>query len=202
MPSGCSRAVGRAEKPMNTGERNGRHVGTRTPDLYRVKVEVQQTVLDSKGVNNRRNRQNRNTRRNLLPNCYQNMASGFGGRIVGDRPPLLSPAPNQARYRPQCEAWDLISRAISIGLTLAKRRSCSTIRLRRTSWPRSWLRSDSATRPHLCAWRQRHPTRLRFYSGPDEDQSSDLAVYFRRIRDGKSIVRARIPFLAVNGRAD
>jgi hypothetical protein len=26
-----------------------------------------------------------------------------------------------------CEAWDLISRAISIGLTLAKRRSCSTL---------------------------------------------------------------------------
>jgi hypothetical protein len=59
---------------------------SRTPDLYRVKVEVQQPVIDSKGVNNRRYRQNRNTRRNLLPNCYQNMASGFGGRIVGDRP--------------------------------------------------------------------------------------------------------------------
>jgi hypothetical protein len=63
-------------------------VGTRRLELLTstVSIEVQQPVLDSKGVNNRRNRQNRNTRRNLLPNCYQNMASGFGGRIVGDRP--------------------------------------------------------------------------------------------------------------------
>src|ERR1035437_680772 len=40
MKSGCSRAVGRAEKPMNTGKRNGRHEETRTPDLYRVNFEV------------------------------------------------------------------------------------------------------------------------------------------------------------------
>jgi hypothetical protein len=39
---------------------------------------VQQPVIDSKGVNNRRSRQNRNTRRNLLPNCYQNMQVGSG----------------------------------------------------------------------------------------------------------------------------
>src|SRR5260370_26714353 len=66
----------------------GRHEWTRTSDLYRVKIAFWQPAIDSKGVNNRRNRQNRNTRRNLLPNCYQNMnmASGFGGRIVGDRP--------------------------------------------------------------------------------------------------------------------
>jgi hypothetical protein len=38
MKSNCSRAVGRAEKPMNTGKRNGRHEETRTPDLYRVKA--------------------------------------------------------------------------------------------------------------------------------------------------------------------
>jgi hypothetical protein len=65
-------------------------VGTRRLELLTstVSIEVQQPVIDSKGVNNRRNRQNRNTRRNLLPNCYQNMASGFGGRIVGDRPPF------------------------------------------------------------------------------------------------------------------
>ncbi len=63
-------------------------VGTRRLELLTstVSIEVQQPVIDSKGVSNRRNRQNRNTRRNLLPNCYQNMASGFGGRIVGDRP--------------------------------------------------------------------------------------------------------------------
>jgi hypothetical protein len=56
-------------------------VGTRRLELLTstVSKEVQQPVIDSKGVNNRRNRQNRNTRRNLLPNCYQNMASGFGG---------------------------------------------------------------------------------------------------------------------------
>ena len=55
----------------------------------RVKVEVQQPVIDSKGVNNRRNRRNRrnrNTRRNLLPNCYQNMASGFGAESWGIGP--------------------------------------------------------------------------------------------------------------------
>ena len=48
-------------------------VGTRRLELLTstVSIEVQQPVLDSKGVNNRRNRQNRNTRRNLLPNCYQ-----------------------------------------------------------------------------------------------------------------------------------
>jgi hypothetical protein len=66
--------------------KNGRHVGTRTPDLYRVKVAVRQPVIDSKGVNNRRNRENRNTRRNLLPNCYQNMASGFGAESWGIGP--------------------------------------------------------------------------------------------------------------------
>jgi hypothetical protein len=31
-------------------------------------------VFDSTGVNNRRNRQNRNTGRNLLPDCYQKPA--------------------------------------------------------------------------------------------------------------------------------
>src|ERR1039458_1879720 len=67
-------------------EINGRHEETRTPDLYRVKVAVRQPVIDSKGVNNRRNRQNRNTRRNLLPNCYQNMASGFGAESWGIGP--------------------------------------------------------------------------------------------------------------------
>jgi hypothetical protein len=41
------------------------------PATSTVSIEVQQPVIDSKGVNNRRNRQNRNTRRNLLPNCYQ-----------------------------------------------------------------------------------------------------------------------------------
>src|SRR5216684_4067211 len=60
-------------------------VGTRRLQLL-TSTRVKQPAIDSKGVNNRRNRQNRNTRRNLLPNCYQNMASGFGGRIVGDRP--------------------------------------------------------------------------------------------------------------------
>jgi len=40
MKSGYSRAVGMAEKPMNTGKRNGRHEETRTPDLYRVKVAL------------------------------------------------------------------------------------------------------------------------------------------------------------------
>src|SRR5713226_5767201 len=55
-------------------------------ELCRVKVEVQQPVIDSKGVNNRRNRQNRNTRRNLLPNCYQKHGKWVRGRIVGDRP--------------------------------------------------------------------------------------------------------------------
>jgi hypothetical protein len=55
-------------------------VGTRRLALLTstVSIEVQQPAIDSKGVNNRRNRQNRNTRRNLLPNCYQNMTSGFG----------------------------------------------------------------------------------------------------------------------------
>jgi hypothetical protein len=37
MKSGCSNSVGGAEKPINTGKRNGRHEETRTPDLYRVK---------------------------------------------------------------------------------------------------------------------------------------------------------------------
>jgi hypothetical protein len=40
MKSGFSRAVGWAEKPMNTGEKYGRHEETRTPDLYRVKVAL------------------------------------------------------------------------------------------------------------------------------------------------------------------
>jgi len=53
---------------------------------YRVKVAVRQPAIDSKRVNNRRNRQNRNTRRNLLPNCYQNMASGFGAESWGIGP--------------------------------------------------------------------------------------------------------------------
>ena len=47
-------------------------------DLHRVKVAVRQPVIDSKGVNSRRNRQNRNTRRNLLPNCHHNMQVGSG----------------------------------------------------------------------------------------------------------------------------
>jgi hypothetical protein len=79
MKSGFSRAVGGAEKPMNTGERNGRHEETRTPDLYRVKVALEWPAIDSKGVNNRRNRQNRNTRRNLLPNCYQKQGKWVRG---------------------------------------------------------------------------------------------------------------------------
>ena len=37
-------------------------------------------------VNNRRNRRNRNTRRNVLSNCYQNMASGFGAESWGIGP--------------------------------------------------------------------------------------------------------------------
>jgi hypothetical protein len=37
MKSGSSRAVRRAEKPMNTEEKYGRHDWTRTSDLYRVK---------------------------------------------------------------------------------------------------------------------------------------------------------------------
>jgi hypothetical protein len=40
MKSICSRAVGRDEKPMNTGKIDGRHEETRTPDLYRVKVAL------------------------------------------------------------------------------------------------------------------------------------------------------------------
>src|ERR1700736_1054571 len=67
----------------HTPPRLSRHDWTRTSDLYRVKVAVRQPAIDSKGVNNRRNRQNRNTRRNLLPNCYQNMASGFGAESWG-----------------------------------------------------------------------------------------------------------------------
>jgi hypothetical protein len=47
---------------------------------------VRQPVIDSKGVNNRRNRQNRNTRRNLLPNCYQNMQVGSGLNRGGSAP--------------------------------------------------------------------------------------------------------------------
>jgi hypothetical protein len=86
MKSRCSRGVERAEKPINTEEKNGRRDWTRTSDLYRVKVEVQQPVIDSKGVNNRRNRQNRNTRRNLLPNCYQNMQVGSGLNRGGSAP--------------------------------------------------------------------------------------------------------------------
>ncbi len=48
-------------------------VGTRRLELLTstVSIAVRQPAIDSKGVNNRRNRQSRNTRRNLLPNCYQ-----------------------------------------------------------------------------------------------------------------------------------
>src|ERR1700730_11633783 len=69
---------------------NGRHEETRTPDLYRVKVAVQQPAIDSKGVNNRRNRQNRNIRRNLLPNCYQNMQVGLGLNRGGSAPFIVT----------------------------------------------------------------------------------------------------------------
>jgi hypothetical protein len=81
----CPRCVQKVRVELRKcfGE-NGRHDWTRTSDLYRVK-EVQQPVIDSKGVNNRRNRQNRNTRRNLLPNCYQKLGKWVRGRIVGDR---------------------------------------------------------------------------------------------------------------------
>jgi hypothetical protein len=44
-------------------------------DLTRAVDEFEQAL---EGAHNRRNRQNRNTRRNLLPNFYQNIASGFG----------------------------------------------------------------------------------------------------------------------------
>jgi hypothetical protein len=54
--------------------------------LHRVKVAVRQPVIDSKGVKNRRNRQSRNTRRNLLPNCYQNMQVGSGLNRGGSAP--------------------------------------------------------------------------------------------------------------------
>src|SRR5260370_24115400 len=79
---------GATEKVANIANPLKEMVGTRRLELLTstVSIEVQQPVIDSKGVNSRRNRQNRNTRRNLLPNCYQNMASGFGARIVGDRP--------------------------------------------------------------------------------------------------------------------
>src|ERR1700686_5043343 len=61
-------------------------VGTRRLELLTSTVSMQQPAIDSKGVNNRRNRQNRNTRRNLLPNCYQKHGKWVRGRIVGDRP--------------------------------------------------------------------------------------------------------------------
>ena len=54
--------------------------------LDRVKVALRQPVIDSKGVNNRRNRQNRKTRRNFLPNCYQKHAGGFGAESWGIGP--------------------------------------------------------------------------------------------------------------------
>jgi hypothetical protein len=61
-------------------------VGTRRLELLTSTVSMRQPVIDPKGVNNRRDRQNRNTRRNLLPNCYQNMASGFGAESWGIGP--------------------------------------------------------------------------------------------------------------------
>ena len=42
-------------------------------NFYRVKIEVQQPAIDSKGVNNRKPK-NRNTR----ATCYQNMQVGSG----------------------------------------------------------------------------------------------------------------------------
>src|ERR1700676_208586 len=73
---------------LSIAKRLKRMVGTTglEPATSTVSVEVQQPVIDSKGVNNRRNRQNRNTRRNLLPNCYQKLGKWVRGRIVGDRP--------------------------------------------------------------------------------------------------------------------
>ena len=59
-------------------------VGTRRLEL--LTSTVSKPVIDSKGVNNRRNRQNRDTRRNLLSNCYQKHGKWVWGRIVGDRP--------------------------------------------------------------------------------------------------------------------
>ena len=50
MKSIGSRAVGRAEKPMNTGKRNGRHEETRTPDLYRVNLLLLNTFNNLTGL--------------------------------------------------------------------------------------------------------------------------------------------------------
>jgi hypothetical protein len=60
--------------------------GMRRLELLTSTVSMRRPAIDSKGVNSRRNRQNRNTRRNLLPNCYQNMASGFGAESWGIGP--------------------------------------------------------------------------------------------------------------------
>jgi hypothetical protein len=73
---GATENKGRIANPLRN------MVGTRRLELLSSTV----SVIDSKGVNNRRNRQNRNARRNLLPNCYQNMASGFGAESWGIGP--------------------------------------------------------------------------------------------------------------------
>jgi hypothetical protein len=84
MKSSRSRAMGRAEKPMNTGERNGRHDWTRTSDLYRVNSSsrsLTQKELIAGG-----------TGRTVILGaiCHQiatkNMASGFGAESWGIGP--------------------------------------------------------------------------------------------------------------------
>jgi hypothetical protein len=65
LPQDVSRHADCSRAEVAEGETN----------FYRVKIEVQQLAIDSKGVNNRRNRQNRNTR---LPNYYQPMQVGSG----------------------------------------------------------------------------------------------------------------------------
>lgn len=49
----------------------------------RVKVALQQSVINSKGVNHRRNGQNRNTRGQI---ATKNVASGFGAESCGIGP--------------------------------------------------------------------------------------------------------------------
>jgi hypothetical protein len=64
-------------------------VGIEPTTLFHAMEAEKPPPIDSKGLKNRLRRQNRPNRRYLLPICYQNLPSGSGGLIVGDRPFLI-----------------------------------------------------------------------------------------------------------------
>jgi hypothetical protein len=73
-------------RPVLSCRKDGGPGRDRTGDLFHAMEVKNLPAIDSKGTYDRRNGLNRVKRRNLLPNCYQKLTSGFGAEPWGIGP--------------------------------------------------------------------------------------------------------------------